>query len=342
MGYSNFKDPIGLLKRMLLSGNKVAYSVLVREFLSKLLIPVDFVLRPTERRILKSEKKKLKRPMILILGGSRSGTTLLYQTLVRYLDVSYVSNFISAFASSPISAYSLFKNIIPKAGKSFQNYYGSVAGLGGPNDAFVIWNRWLGEDRNRIPNRIEATSKRDMKNFFQTWFAVSKKPFINKNNRNSLCAPLFAEVFDNVVFVEIHRNPIYVAQSLVLSRRMVQGSDKVGWGVLGSDSQTNHDSLHYIDEICEQVYTVDQIIAKGREKIKSEDYIRISYEEFCRNPDGLVRAVGSRTKTAIKNPEHLKRHLFSSSSNQQRLTDREFNRICECIDKLYKNDFQGV
>ena len=41
MGYSNFKDPIGLLKRMLFSGNKTAYSVLFREALIKILVPIE-------------------------------------------------------------------------------------------------------------------------------------------------------------------------------------------------------------------------------------------------------------------------------------------------------------
>ena len=338
MGYSNFKDPIGLLKRMLFSGNKVAYSVLFREILGQLLTPIDMLLYASEKRKLKKSPKESKAPIILILGGSRSGTTLLYQVLAQYLPVSYFSNFIASFPRSPISAQKLFGNMIARPNTDFQNYFGSVAGLGGPNDAFGIWNRWLGEDRNRIPETISEKSKSDMQVFFNSWLQVTKKPFLNKNNRNSLCAPLFDALFDNILFIEIYRNPVFVVQSLIMSRRKVQGSDKIAWGLLSNDSDESDDPLHYIEGICRQVYRVDQVIARGREKINPNKYIRISYEEFCNDPENLIRKVGLHTKIPIQEPKSLKGLKFSTNSNTQRLNDDEFNRICKCVDQLYAKD----
>jgi hypothetical protein len=326
MGYSNFKDPVGLLKRMLLSRNKVAYSVLVRELYSKLLIPIDFLLRSSEKRkIHKSSDSSM--PIILVLGGSRSGTTLLYQTLVRHLNVSYISNFIASFNNSPISAFKLFNKIIPKSKNSYQNYFGSVEGLGGPNDGFFLWNRWLGENRNHVPNDLSEQSKSEMRAFFNTWLETTKKPFLNKNNRNSLCAPMFDAIFPNIFFVEIYRDPIYVAQSLVLSRRTVQGSDSIGWGLLSKDSENSDNPLAYIDDICQQVYEVNELLAKNRKKINPEKYIRISYEDFCENPGKLVQLVGLKALNQTIEPNGLMSMKFSTASNGKRLKDDEFNRI---------------
>ncbi len=337
MGYSNFKDPFGLLKRMLFSKNRTAYSILAREALQKLLIPIDFLLQYSERGKLKRIHPDSELPIILVIGGSRSGTTLLYQTLVQYLPVSYISNFIALFNRSPLSAYKLFNRFIPRPQKSFESYFGSVAGQGGPNDAFFMWNRWLGEDRNHIPKEISSESKSDMKNFFNAWFKVSKKPFLNKNNRNALCAPLLFSVFKNIYFVEIYRDPIFVAQSIVLSRRTVQGNANLGWGLLSKDSEDSGDPLQYIDDICDQVYQVDTVIAQGREKIDSKNYIRVSYESFCENPRDIIQKVGLEAmnrKIDSKELQHLK---FSTASNGQRLEDHEFERIRSRIDKLYNN-----
>lgn len=337
MGYSNFKDPIGLLKRMLQSRNSIAYSVLFREVLSKFLIPFDYFMKGSEKKKLKNSTTSSE-PIILILGGSRSGTTLVYQTLAQYLPVSYFSNFIASFNSSPITAYKLFHKLIPKTKNDFKSYFGSVKGLDGPNDAFALWNRWLGEDRNHVPENIDEETKADMKAFFNAWSQTTKMPFLNKNNRNSLCAPMFASIFPNIYFVEIYRDPIYVAQSLVLSRRAVQGSEKIGWGLLSTDSENSTDPLAYIDDICLQVHQVNELINKNRAKIDSKKYFRVSYEEFCENPGAFVQIVGLEALNHKAINKGLAELHFSTASNGQRLNDDEFNRIKSAFQKLHAND----
>ncbi|TMM59122.1 sulfotransferase [Maribacter algarum] len=333
MSYSNFKDPVGLLKRMLLSGNKTAYSILFREFFTKLVVPIDLLLRNSEKRKLKKSNDSTL-PIILVLGGSRSGTTLLYQTLERYLSVSYISNFIASFVNSPITAFKLFHRLIPKSVKSYQSYFGSVQGFGGPNDAFFLWNRWLGEDRNHAPEDISEESKVEMRTFFNTWLNTTKKPFLNKNNRNSLCAPMFDKIFPNIFFVEIYRDPIFVAQSIILSRRTVQGSDKIGWGLLSKDFENNSDPLAYIDDICRQVFEVNRILAVNRAKIDPNKYFRVSYEDFCENPMDIIKLVGTQALDQTVDDTDLTNLKFSAASNGQRLTDEEFNRIKSCLKDL--------
>ncbi|MBT2160266.1 sulfotransferase [Zobellia barbeyronii] len=334
MSYSNFKDPFGLLKRMLLSGNKVAYSVLKREFTTLLLKPIDYLLKYSEKKQIQKNRKVTKLPIILVLGGSRSGTTLLYQTLVQYLLVSYFSNFIASFERSPLNAFKFFKPLIPKSKTSFRSFFGSVEGFGGPNDGFVFWNRWLGEDRNDVAKEISAVAKADMKRFFNAWLDITKKPFVNKNNRNSLCAPMFAEVFDNVFFIEIYRNPVFVAQSIILSRRTVQGNDKIGWGLLSTDSKKNDDPLAYIDDICNQVHQVNEVIAENRKKIDPKRYFRIAFKDFCENPGAFVKIVGLEALGQNVESKELEELQFSKASNGKRLNDDEFKRIEAFFDEL--------
>ena len=193
----------------------------------------------------------------------------------------------------------------------------------------------MGDDRNHIPKDISEEKISEMKNFFNTWMQVSKKPFLNKNNRNSLCAPMFASVFENVFFIEIYRDPIFVAQSLILSRRSVQGSDRIGWGLLAKDSEASEDQLSYIDDICNQVYQVNCILAAGREKIDAKKYIRVSYENFCENPADLIQKVSLDAldhKIDFTKLGHLR---FSTAANKQRLSDDEFKRIRSCFTKLH-------
>jgi hypothetical protein len=338
MSYSNFKDPFGLLKRMIFSKNSTAYFIVFREVLSKILVPIDFLFQGFEKKIVEKSRIDSNQLVILILGGSRSGTTLLYQTLAQYLPVSYVSNFIAFFHRSPLTALKLFNRFIPNSKTNYKSYYGSVAGLDGPNDGFSIWNRWLGNDRNYIKPDISEQERSEMKRFFNAWMQVSKKPFLNKNNRNSLCAPMLDSVFfENIFFIEIYRDPIFVAQSLILSRRSVQGSDKIGWGLLSKDSGANEDPLSYIDDICNQVYQVNCILAEGRKKIDAKKYIRVSYKNFCENPADLIQKLSLKALGHKIDFTNLADLRFSTAANKQRLGDDEFNRICSCFTKLHAN-----
>lgn len=332
MGYSNFKDPLGLLKRMIKSRNKIAYYVIFRECLSLVLTPLDLLLSVKEKKILTKEGPYPDLPIILVLGGSRSGTTLLYQTLVHYLPVAYINNFIGSFTKSPITAYKLFQKRLPQPVKEFRSYFGSVYGNSGANDAFFLWNRWLGEDRNHVPASISVDKVADMQAFFGNWLRTTGKPFLNKNNRNSLCASLLSETLPNVYFVEIYRSPKPVVQSLIKSRREVQGSHETGWGLLSVDQAQSGDPLGYVDDVCKQVKLVNQAIERERKKIDPKRYLRISFEDFCENPYQLVQNVSQMAFGCQTNSEELKQLKFTANSNINGLTEAELERV-----KVYFN-----
>ena len=75
---------------MLFSGDRVARFVLFREFFNLASKPIDWLLQPFEKRLLKQTANDTA-PKIFVVGGSRSGTTIVYQTLAHYLPVSYFS-----------------------------------------------------------------------------------------------------------------------------------------------------------------------------------------------------------------------------------------------------------
>lgn len=336
MSYDNFKDPVGLLKRMLLSGNRAAYFTIIREGISILLKPLDRWWQHKENeKIQKAKASKL--PLIIILGGSRSGTTILYQTLAHYLPVSYFNNLSASFPRSPISSYHYFKKWFSKKklSKKFRNYYGSVAGFNGPNDAFHIWNRWLGHDRNAIPSDIPESVKDEMRAFFNAWHQYSGKPFLNKNNRNSLCVDLFLETFENIHFVEIRRNPLFVVQSLIQSREIVQGDKHIGWGLGTNGSSNPEDEYAYIKDICQQVKKIEDTLDEVRTRVPKDQYSFIQYEDFCSDPQRFVLSIYSKVWTEDAPALNMDGFEPLNNTNHQKLPDREFQMIESFIKELY-------
>ncbi|MEM9722681.1 MAG: sulfotransferase [Bacteroidota bacterium] len=330
-GYGNFKDPTGLLVRMLKSGKKAAYFTLIREGFSIMLKPLDWIFSPLEKkRLRKGLTSDL--PLILILGGSRSGTTLLYQTLAGYLPVSYFNNLSAAFSKSPITGGMLFNRLLRKKKGDFKNYYGSVAGFNGPNDGFHIWNRWFGMDRNHIPEDIPEATLKDLENFVSTWNASFKKPLLNKNNRNSICIAAFEKALPNqVYYVVIKRNPVYVIQSLIQSREVVQGDKRVAWGLEVNGEKANATNLDdpyaYVDEISEQVFAVNDFLREELKQVDPNRYVEISYEAFCKYPQDIVQNISQLIFGKEISPKNLKGLKPFRNTNSQKLGDEEFARI---------------
>lgn len=335
MNYNNFKDPVGLALRMIRSGNRAAHFTLFREGLDLALQPLDWCLSFWEKRYV-AKAPKVQLPMMLILGGSRSGTTLLYQTLAQYLPVSYFTNLGSGFPRSTLVSTKLFSRFMRKKKvKTFENYYGSIAGFGAPNDGFHLWNNWLGEDRNAVPEKISPEVKKQIRTFFEQWHATFKQPMLNKNNRNSLCVPVFYECVPNVYFLEIRRNPVFVVQSLIRARQEIQGTKAIGWGLRSHNSDLSEDPLRYIDDICAQVYEVECILDEAKTQVPTDRYLQFKYEDFCANPAGVVQMVSKMVFGRELPQTELKDLLPFKESSTRHVSDEEYERIIHCLNRLY-------
>jgi hypothetical protein len=169
----------------------------------------------------------------------------------------------------------------------------------------------------------------DMRRFFRCWFAAFPAPFVNKNNRNSLCVPLFESTLDHVCYLEISRDPVYVAQSLIRSRAVVQGDKRAAWGLASRDTVPSDDPLGYIDDICQQVFDVEQDLHAARSLVDPARYLKVSYEAFCDKPGDVVQATAKQLlglETAASTASTLRPFR---NTNKQTVGDDEFSRIRE-------------
>jgi len=289
----NFQNPLGLVFRMLTSGKRAAYAALFHEALRLAARPVDAILKGRESRTISSALPS-DLPVVLIVGAPRSGTTLVYQTLARYLDVSYVTNMTSMFPQSPLTSSRMLRWLPKRASADFHNFYGQTAGLSGPNDGFSLWNKWLGDDRY-VPRTVLTDSEQQtMRQFFHAWHNTFRKPFLNKNNRNTGCLDLLSRVIPQATFVVIRRNPLLVAQSLIKAREQVQGDKTVGWGLHSHSSETTGDPLSYVDDVCDQIVQIERQLDDQLLHIPADRLIEITYEGFCEDPAASLRHVSRR------------------------------------------------
>jgi hypothetical protein len=333
--HANFRDPVGLLTRMLRSGDRAARGVLIRELLGVVLLPLDRVLAGAERRRL-AAAPDVMRPLVFIVGAPRSGTTLIYQALARYLPVTYFTNLSAMFPHAPLTASRLFLRNSSPTQPTFHNYYGNTVGMAGPNDGFHVWNRWLGTDRYRAPESLPDDVIADMRRFFSAWTATFDRPLLNKNNRNTDCIRLLARVFPEAYFVVVRRDPVYVAQSLVIARQHVQGDKGRRWGLRSLDQEPGTEALGYIDSVCRQVVDIERRLTADCQAVSAARIIEVSYEAFCERPADAIGAVARRVWGTSADPVKASRQLdpVGQSTNVPRLSSEELARIQQQLEAL--------
>jgi LPS sulfotransferase NodH len=323
----NFQDPFGLVKRMIASGSAAARSALVREALRHLLAPLDLALQPFERRRLERAGDP-QLPVILIVGPPRSGSTLLGQVLTAHLPVSFPSNLTELFSRSPITATARF-GWMARRRVDYRTYYGNTASLGSPNDAFSIWNRWLGTDRYHVPTRLTPELGGAMRAFFAAWGDQFEKPFMSKNNRNTAAMAALVEALPSVRFVLARRDPLFIAQSLVEARQTVQGDPRIGWGLEAEPGAGNAD---YLASVADQVFRIDRVIEQQLERIDRTLVFEVSYSDLCSNPHDVVGRVGDWLGLESLPTDGLEPF---SLADRPRLDPAEFEQLRRALDERF-------
>lgn len=324
---ANFKNPLGLLGRMLFSGKRAAYAALVHEGLRLIAKPLDALLHSQNQKLI-SKSDQTSAPVLLVVGAPRSGTTLVYQTLSRYLNVSFFSNLTSFFPRSAIAGTRMFGWLARSGSADFHNFYGQTAGLGGPNDGFSIWNQWLGEDRYVPRTDLTETEMSAMRKFFDAWCSTFGKPFLNKNNRNTACLDQLSRALPQAVFIVVRRNPLLVAQSLINARAQVQGDKSVGWGLHATDQAAGQDPLAYVDDVCDQILQIERELDQQLENIPDSRIIEITYEGFCEAPAATLAAVAAAVPGLSLNQQLIQHELkpFKASAGMS-LSQPEQTRL---------------
>jgi len=317
--HGNFRDPVGLIRRMLRSGKPAARFSLVRELARYLLKPLDWALAPWERRRLRRAGPG-GQAIVLIVGAPRSGSTLLYQVLAAHLPVSYPSNLTDLFSRAPITASARLGRFARRK-VDYRFHYGNTASLGAPSAGFSLWNRWLGADRYRVPSEMAPEVAAEMRAFFAAWGTAFDGPFLNKNNRNTAGMGVLATELPNAKFIVIRRDPLFVAQSLLEAREHVQGDRAVGWGLAARSHPSEGD---YLAEVADQVFDIESMVEEAIAYLDPARVLEVGYAELCADPSQIVDRVAGWLDLTPKGLGELTPFV---STDQARLSGEEFARL---------------
>jgi hypothetical protein len=292
---AGFHDPVGLARRLLKNPDPAARFSVLAAATAPLALPVDVLLAPFERRRYRFAGEPAK-PIVLVCGSARSGTSLAAQLLIRNLPVAYFDNLVALFSRSPVTAKRLFGSRLAREPVAYRSFYGRTRGWSAPSDALNLWDRWLGRDRSRIPERLDPAAQAEMKAFFAAFERETGLPLVAKNNALNASAHLVAEALPTARFVCVERAPDALALSLYRARMDIHGESSVPYGLTVQALRHPEDA---VEDVCRQVLFHEQLALQQQARLGAERFVIVRYEDICRDPRAYVEAMGRSLLNAV-------------------------------------------
>ena len=160
-----FANPFKLAVDLLREPNPAARSAMFMAGCGLLLTPLDLALGPFERRLY-ARAQRPTRPILLVAGPPRSGTTLVAQTLINRLDVAYPNNLTALFPRSPVLSNALLRRLVRPRPGSYNAFYGKSTGLAGANDALLPVGSLARRRSHPCTRALVAGSEASLPRFF--------------------------------------------------------------------------------------------------------------------------------------------------------------------------------
>ena len=252
----------------------------------------NLVLRAIERTL--SMGRKLHYPPVFIIGVARSGTTVLRQLIATTIQTSYISNFavrMFVYLGLPYPAIStvVLRSVNTKPVRiTYTDTYGRTPGRGSPTEGEFIWAYWFKRLMGEVaPGEVLPQMKRAMYRGVAATERLSGRPFVNKTTVLSVRIRALVDTFPNALFIHVQRDPIDVAQSLLVAREVL----KRNW--LGARPKECDDlpDDDVVGQVCAQVRFTHNRIVTDQENTGSDRFLTIEYQQLCANPSQELERV---------------------------------------------------
>lgn len=232
-------------------------------------------------------------PTLHIIGAPRSGTTPLLQLLATHLDIGYINNLIASFWQAPVYGIRLSKKLIPPGVPScFQSDFGRTRGMHEPHEFGYFWSLILGykellEPESGFEERIDWDRLRLILVNMTHAFG---RPIIFKTFHLAWHVTRMQKVLPKTCFIRIRRDPLQNAASIFRMRKKFLGSAEK-WASLKPAEYSWLKDEPYWRQVAGQVYYLEKSMTKQIREIGGHNILEVTYEDFCRNPKGILYQV---------------------------------------------------
>ncbi|MCG8488885.1 MAG: sulfotransferase [Chromatiales bacterium] len=239
-------------------------------------------------------------PVVFVVGGPRSGTTLMMQWLASSGLFGYPSNLMARFYRAPYIGALIhemmfnpeyrykndFSDLLPFTLKSsFESDLGKTIGTSAPNVFWYFWRRFF--DFGDCPYLNEAQQQRaDTTRFVKELAAIESafnKPFALKGIIVNWNLEFIDQLFEKALFIHVRRNPAYQMNSILKARERFRGDRKLWWGFKTPEFEHLKFSTPE-EEVAAQIFFTRRAISTAFDNMSENRWMSVDYEDFCSEP----------------------------------------------------------
>jgi LPS sulfotransferase NodH len=298
----------------------------------------DVVLPMVERDLITRQRVDAQeiRP-VFIIGPPRTGSTLLYELMVSAYQVSYFSNLASLFFKSPVLVTKVTQRLGLKYRFSGSSTLGYIKGLCAPSEAGPIYNYWFGHPLENCKRFADSSIARNTIGEIKDCMGG---PFVSKNLNNSLRLTQLTAVFPKAVFLYIKREPIFTAQSIILTRRRFLGSDD-GWFSVKPPNYEELVKLPPFEQVAWQIRTIEDLIEEARSELKIKGIIETRYSSLVANWKGELDSIAKQCRShGVDLAGRNTTNVIVERRDKRILTNTEWQRLKDILREIYATDSQ--
>lgn len=279
------------------------------------------------------------RPVVFVVGGPRSGSTLAMQLLAASGSLAYPTNLLGRFAASPALGARVQRLLLDPAydhqgelsdigaAVDFDSLLGKTVGVRQPNEFWYFWRRFFPVEEPR-PLTAGERDDADVAGFVAELAAVEEvldAPLALKAQLLEMDLDLLDDALDATVFVDVRRRPLFHMQSLLEARRRFS-PDGAWWssrppGASALDGSTVH------RQVAGQALLLRRHLDALLGRVAPGRRVGIDYEQLCAAPDRLLAEVGDRFRAQDHRLAPPSRLPTTASRDVERLPDHDLRLL---------------
>jgi len=294
---------------------------------------LKFALFPQEKKLRSKYGYQSNFRPIFIIGPPRSGSTILYQTLTNFLNVSYISNTVELFKEEPIIGFSVHYALFDsKPHNSFRSSFGQTKKLIAPAEG-TFWYKWLPKNVHYIsPEQLNDSAKQLFSDTINAILNKFQKNLIIKNLSFSLRLELINQLFPNAFIIYIKRNPLFNAQSVYIAYLKNNVPKNQIWSIKPKNFKQIQ-NLPLYQKVVAQIFSIEKHIESHAYLFKN-NFLTIKYEEFTQNWQSFVKNLSTLLNIPLRTSDFSKFQI--KNSNKLRLPDEIIDQLQKQIDLYSK------
>jgi hypothetical protein len=247
-------------------------------------------------------------PTVFIVGVPRSGTTLLYQLIARFLRVGYITNRMARYWMTPIAG-AVLSGEVDRSQIQFASSYGAAKGPMAPHEFSWFWQHY-GCTADHDHQDEQSLRKMEWSNISSSLSGLAEywqMPLVLKSlNYVDYHIPWIARQMPQSRFIWMQRDDVATAHSILKVRRDRYGDRSIWWSVRPHDFHEWTDRAPE-DQVAHQIHDIKDSIRESFSSLDPNTTLTTSYETLTSSPAKVLSALSSFLGASIIDGDELER-----------------------------------